>query len=121
MKFWFLNSSMTMRSYATVLIALLITLHATPLIAAPGDLVLKRKEGAAEGFPVSVFPHWIHRINYRCDACHTRLFQMEAGTAEISMEDINTGRACGACHNGQKAFGTDFSSCNRCHRTSATE
>lgn len=84
-------------------------------LAAPGDVTLKREEGAPGGFPVTTFPHWIHRINYRCDACHNRLFEMKAGQAEISMDDINAGRACGTCHNGERAFAVDFKNCKRCH------
>ena len=36
--------------------------------AAPGDLVLPRTsdETPTEAIPPSVFPHWIHRVNYRC-------------------------------------------------------
>jgi len=83
--------------------------------AAPGDVKLKREEGAPGGFPVTTFPHWIHRINYRGDACHNRLFEMKAGQAEISMDDIKAGRACGTCHNGDQAFAVEFTNCERCH------
>lgn len=109
---------------ASLSIAMLLAtmLLAGAVTAAPGDLKLKRKEGeAASGFPVSIFPHWIHRINYRCDACHTRLFEMQSGKAEISMDDINAGKACGTCHNGERAFKVDFTNCSRCHVPASTD
>jgi c(7)-type cytochrome triheme protein len=93
----------------------------SPVLAAPGDVELKRKGDAGSGFPVAVFPHWVHRINYRCDACHTRLFEMQAGTLETSMADINSGQACGTCHDGKKAFAAGFNNCNRCHVSKASE
>ena len=101
-----------------ILFAILL---AGSVLAAPGDVVLKRKDDTTSGFPVAVFPHWIHRINYRCDACHTKLFEMQAGSTELSMADINGGKACGTCHNGEKAFAAGFNNCNRCHVPSAAE
>jgi len=85
--------------------------------AAPGDLVLPRKseETGAEVVPPSKFPHWIHRVQFRCDACHNRLFKMELGASEITMEAMSKGESCGVCHNGERAFAVDFNSCNRCH------
>ncbi len=83
----------------------------------PGELVLPRSQGSvsAEMTPPSIFPHWIHRINYRCDACHDRLFKMELGATDISMDLMKNGGSCGACHNGKTAFEVSFQSCNRCH------
>ena len=93
------------------------------VISATGDIVIPRKEGSMseESLPASTFPHWLHRARYRCDACHLDLFPMEAGTAEISMADINEGRACGTCHNGETAFSAGFANCNRCHVPEETE
>jgi c(7)-type cytochrome triheme protein len=99
----------------------LVLLLANPVLAAPGDVELKRKDGVTSGFPVAIFPHGIHRVNYRCDACHTRLFGMQAGTTETSMADINAGQSCGTCHDGEKAFAAGFQNCNRCHVPSDAE
>lgn len=38
---------------------------------------------------------------------------MKAGTASVTMKDIDRGAYCGACHNGKKAFAS--SECTRCH------
>ena len=85
--------------------------------AAPGDLRFERKVEDAEGqaFPPAIFPHWVHRINYRCDACHDSLYEMKTGSAEITMDMISAGESCGSCHNGEQAFASGVASCGRCH------
>jgi len=90
--------------------------------AAPGDIQYERRSNDSadatselQSFPPSFFPHWIHRINYRCDACHDSLFEMKRGGTPVTMDLMSKGKVCGACHNGQLAFGSDFQSCNRCH------
>lgn len=106
-----------LRSVRTVS-GLVLLIFPVLLFAAPGDLVLTRKEGSAspEMTPPSIFPHWVHRINYRCDSCHDRLFKMELGATKITMDLMNEGGSCATCHNGEMAFGVSFQSCNRCHR-----
>jgi c(7)-type cytochrome triheme protein len=76
-------------------------------------------EGAPEGadaFPPSIFQHWVHRIRYRCYVCHETLFKMKRGANAVTMNSINAGQHCGACHNGAVAFTPDFTNCSRCHR-----
>lgn len=65
--------------------------------------------------PPAVFPHWVHRIRYQCRACHNDVFEPRAGANLITMNDINAGRACGRCHDGQTAFRAGFGNCQRCH------
>jgi c(7)-type cytochrome triheme protein len=89
-------------------------LAANVAAAAPGDTVFER-EGGAVGIPAAVFPHWVHRVQYRCDACHPRLFEMRKGAAAITMQKIDQGEYCGECHNGSTAFKTEFQTCARCH------
>ncbi|MDH5558941.1 MAG: cytochrome c3 family protein [Alphaproteobacteria bacterium] len=86
--------------------------------AALGDLVFEREAGVegSEAFPPSIFPHWVHRVRYRCYACHPAPFAMEQGANKISMEVIKKGEYCGACHNGRTAFSVEFKNCARCHR-----
>ena len=97
--------------------ALLPTLLVKAAPSAPGDLMLPRAEGSmsAESMPPSVFPHWIHRVNYRCDACHKRLFEMELGATEITMDMMRKGESCGTCHNDEIAFGVQLETCETCH------
>lgn len=83
-----------------------------------GDLVFER-EGEVEGssaFPPAVFPHWVHRIRYRCYACHPAQFEMQQGANAVTMDAIKKGQFCGACHNGNIAFNVDFQNCARCHK-----
>lgn len=65
--------------------------------------------------PPAIFPHWLHRVRFRCKACHVDLFEPRAGATAILMKDINAGEACGACHNGAVAFRARFGNCQRCH------
>lgn len=61
-----------------------------------------------------VFPHWFHRIRFRCKVCHSDIgFTMEAGADDITMGDIFKGEWCGKCHNGKIAFAP--LNCSRCH------
>ena len=87
-------------------------------LAAPGDTVFERagEQGAgAEAFVPAFFPHWVHRIRYRCYVCHPALFEMKQGVNAVTMDSINKGEHCGACHNGRAAFIVEFQTCNRCH------
>lgn len=87
------------------------------LAAALGDLVFERQSEIPEGeaFPPSIFPHWVHRVRYRCYVCHDTLFEMKQGANAVTMEDIDAGQFCGACHNGRNAFDASFENCARCH------
>jgi c(7)-type cytochrome triheme protein len=83
--------------------------------AAPeyGDVVLNHNSEKQGVRPV-VFPHWFHRIRFRCKVCHHELgFKMRAGANLVTMTDIIDGRFCGMCHNNQVAWGPDR--CDLCH------
>ena len=72
-----------------------------------GDVVLNRHSDKQGVRPV-VFPHWFHRIRFRCKVCHSELgFKMRAGSNEVLMSDIIDGKFCGMCHNGQIAWGPE--------------
>lgn len=92
----------------------LLAASAPALWAAEGDVILKRDEKEA-ALPRAVFPHWIHRIRYRCYACHPDPFDMQGAAPPITMDAIMAGRFCGACHNGATAWPVDAETCNRCH------
>ncbi len=55
-----------------------------------------------------------------CKDCHPALFGLPKKGKEkvkITMQDINAGKFCGACHNGEKAFkASDAKNCMKCHR-----
>ena len=78
-----------------------------------GDVVLNNYADDAGMRPV-VFPHWFHRIRFRCNTCHGDLgFQFKAGADEINMVKIIDGQYCGACHNGDIAWSIE--NCDLCH------
>ena len=78
-----------------------------------GDVILN-KYSDKEGVRPVVFPHWFHRIRYRCKVCHSELgFKMRAGANDVLMSDIIDGKFCGMCHNSQIAWGPER--CDLCH------
>ena len=78
-----------------------------------GDVVLNRNSEAAGMRPV-IFPHWFHRIRFRCKVCHNELgFEMRAGANKVTMGDIYRGKFCGMCHDNQIAWGLE--NCGLCH------
>ena len=79
-----------------------------------GDIVFSR-EGGSGGFPTAYFPHWVHRIQFKCYVCHDAIFTMKRGANEITMAAMAEGKACGTCHNGGIAWRIGADTCNRCH------
>lgn len=78
-----------------------------------GDVVMNNYSSAAGMRPV-VFPHWFHRVRFRCKVCHADLgFKFEAGGNRVDMLKIIDGQFCGACHNGEVAWAVE--NCNLCH------
>jgi c(7)-type cytochrome triheme protein len=53
----------------------------------------------------------------KCIDCHMKIFQMKKNKTPLKMADINAGKYCGTCHNGEKAFkSSDISNCKQCHK-----
>src|SRR4051812_21912255 len=78
-----------------------------------GDIVINNYADGAGVRPV-VFPHWFHRVRFRCKVCHSDLgFKFKAGGNEINMVKIIDGQFCGACHNGGVAWSVE--NCDLCH------
>jgi c(7)-type cytochrome triheme protein len=81
-----------------------------------GDVPLRRTGAdSAEGRPTAVFPHWRHRLFFRCNVCHPAIFPMKGGETAVTMDDFQEGKYCGVCHNGRIAWGVSISTCARCH------
>ena len=86
---------------------------AMPAQAEYADVVLNRRS-EKEGVRPVIFPHWFHRIRFRCKVCHNELgFVMRAGANDVRMADIANGKFCGMCHDGGIAWGADR--CDLCH------
>lgn len=104
-----------MSKHFKIVLCLLTALVFFPSIshAEYGDVVINNYSEEAGMRPV-IFPHWFHRIRFRCKVCHADLgFKFEAGGNDISMLKIIDGEYCGACHNGEVAWSVE--SCNLCH------
>ncbi|HWI39931.1 MAG TPA: c(7)-type cytochrome triheme domain-containing protein, partial [Verrucomicrobiae bacterium] len=68
-----------------------------------------------KGVQDAAFSHKMHTGMYKCQECHTRLFAFKAGQKHYSMEQMEKGASCGACHNGKTAFASS-GDCWKCHR-----
>jgi len=80
-----------------------------------GDIYMDSKRASMQKAEVKavLFPHWFHRIRYKCKVCHEEIFVMKKGGNDISMRSIMNGKACGSCHNGLVAWEPLY--CDRCH------
>ena len=95
------------------LLAGLTMLGFNPAKAEYADVIINNYADAAGMRPV-VFPHWFHRIRFRCKVCHADLgFKFKAGGNKITMAKIINGQFCGACHNGKISWSVE--NCNMCH------
>ncbi|MBC8317263.1 MAG: hypothetical protein H8E41_05115 [Desulfobulbaceae bacterium] len=67
-----------------------------------------------------VFSHKVHTMDaeIECSSCHDDLFGMESGTDmnsdKVTMKAMEEGQFCGACHDGDTAFGVN-TNCQACH------
>ncbi|MBF0160983.1 MAG: hypothetical protein HQL88_01720 [Magnetococcales bacterium] len=94
-------------------LCLLLVLCVPQAEAEYADVVLNRTAEAAGVRPV-IYPHWFHRMRFRCKVCHSELgFVMRAGANKIDMAGIMEGKFCGMCHNGEIAWNVEH--CDRCH------
>ena len=85
-----------------------------PIVQAEYADVILNKRAEKEGMRPVIFPHWFHRIRFRCKVCHADLgFKFEAGGNEINMLKIIDGEYCGACHDGDIAWSVE--NCDLCH------
>lgn len=98
---------------AALVLGATLGLSGREALAEYGDVVINNYSDEAGMRPV-VFPHWFHRIRFRCKVCHADLgFEFEAGGNDINMLKIIDGEYCGACHNGEIAWSVE--NCDLCH------
>jgi c(7)-type cytochrome triheme protein len=105
----------------TLLMLVLITGWGGAAVAREyGDITLEMTRESMEkaGVKAAVFPHWFHRIRFKCKVCHENIFIMKKGANNMSMRRIMEGESCGVCHNGQIAWEALF--CDRCHMAEFT-
>ena len=63
------------------------------------------------------FSHFNHleAVGKNCPACHNRIFNLVTkNNPDFTMAEMEKGKACGACHNGTKAFSVK-GDCTTCH------
>jgi c(7)-type cytochrome triheme protein len=95
------------------IVAIAVNSLPEPAEAEYGDVVINELSDDAGMRPV-VFPHWFHRIRFRCKVCHGDLgFAFKAGGNDINMVKIIDGQYCGACHDGDIAWSIE--NCELCH------
>jgi c(7)-type cytochrome triheme protein len=62
------------------------------------------------------FSHEFHAGLYKCGDCHIKLYLPSAKNKRISMEEMEKGRSCGACHIESKEAFSVKANCDRCHK-----
>lgn len=73
------------------------------------DITFKVDDGDA------MFPHSVHTEMYGCGDCHTGVFIPDTKKSKrYTMEQMNAGESCGACHDGDTAFSVE-EACDSCH------
>jgi c(7)-type cytochrome triheme protein len=82
-------------------------------------------EGAKDSPGPVTFSHADHKERVGgCTSCHIKIFKMKRGAdAPFTMERIQNGQLCGACHNGHTEIkgkvvfaATDKANCEKCHK-----
>ena len=112
MKLNLISFKLTSR-HLLILLAALFLGAAVNVKAEYADVVLN-KYAEANGVRPVIYPHWFHRIRFRCKVCHSELgFEMRAGANDVTMAEIIDGKFCGMCHNGVIAWSPEH--CDRCH------
>jgi c(7)-type cytochrome triheme protein len=112
-----------------------LTCHADRAPHNPGQACSQchafRAQGAAAGPPAIIFAaaadspgavtftHASHLARgAKCADCHPGIFRMQKGSTKPTMDAMAGGKACGACHNGKKAFEVmDGEKCATCHKS----
>jgi c(7)-type cytochrome triheme protein len=76
-----------------------------------GDILFKDEDAGNV-----TFPHSTHiALLGGCNDCHPDLFKAQRGANKATMEDMEDGKSCGACHDGSSAFSV-AEDCESCHQ-----
>ena len=90
-----------------------VVLFATPIFAVstPQEVRIPPLQERSKPVP-SLFSHWRHNAQH-CYSCHPSVFpQARFG---FTHEEMQAGRYCGSCHDGQVAKATSAMRCEVCH------
>lgn len=67
-----------------------------------------------EGVGNVIFSHRFHTAMFGCTDCHTKFFNTKKTEGRMTMDEMNSGKFCGGCHNGNTA--APVSDCGKCHK-----
>jgi len=67
-----------------------------------------------EGMGAVLFSHKFHGGAFACKECHPKLFGMKKTQGKMTMDEMNKGRFCGSCHDGNTA--ASLTDCDKCHK-----
>jgi len=84
-----------------------------PSMAVTGKSGPKGTIAFGTGDNLAEFKHAVHTAKFGCSECHPKIFPMAKTKLGMTMDKLNAGKFCGACHNGKKAFSAD--DCGKCH------
>ena len=75
-----------------------------------GELTMKNEGGDV------IFSHQAHvrGAGLTCMDCHAGIYLNTRNHVTATMEQMETGKSCGACHDGAKAFSVK-GDCEKCH------
>lgn len=62
-----------------------------------------------------LFSHKFHTGLYSCADCHVSIFKTDRSKVKVSMQKMEEGKSCGACHDGKTAFSVK-DTCEACHK-----
>ncbi|HXW69802.1 MAG TPA: cytochrome c3 family protein, partial [Dissulfurispiraceae bacterium] len=104
-----------MKYLSALLVVIIAVVFVGSAMAVPSG---KTVEFAGGGNGKVVFAGKSHAdAGLHCNDCHTKIFPMKKTEGVFKMAEMKDGKACGACHNGTKAFSTsDPANCSKCHK-----
>lgn len=102
----------TFFAYITIS-ALATVLFVSSAMAVPAGRTLTWKAGSS----IVTFNGTIHaNKGYSCKDCHPAMFLMKKTSGKMKMGEISSGKYCGECHDGKKAFSAKkIDECVKCH------
>ncbi len=65
------------------------------------------------------FSHQLHveKKGLQCTECHPKLYTSVAQHKPVTMQAMQKGESCGACHDGKRSFSVMGGECAKCHIT----
>ena len=103
------------RAGSLAVAALVIAAASATALAAAFPAVLRippRDPAKARSRPAALFSHRAHQ-SFGCYACHPSVFPQQP--LGFTHQEMQQGRFCGQCHQGQAAFAIEGAPCTRCH------